>query len=116
MEDKTMEIQDYVDLLGVGMKEAGYKNMKISFRLIEGDDRIPIEHLDLKARSEHALRRSKINTLADLINQIDGTYDLMKIQSLGKGSAKEIMNVLLRFHIQRNLDAKRGPYDGIVLC
>ena len=51
-----------------------------------------IEELDLSVRSFNCLKRAGINTVGDLINNIE--EDMMKVRNLGRKSLEEVINKL----------------------
>ena len=57
----------------------------------------PIEDLELSVRSYNCLRRAGLSTVGELVEMIDTRDDLMKIRNLGKRSADEIMDAILRY-------------------
>jgi len=50
-----------------------------------------LEDMELSVRAYHCLQRAGYKTIGDLVSQIEGKADLLKIRHMGKLSANEVM-------------------------
>jgi DNA-directed RNA polymerase alpha subunit len=53
--------------------------------------------MELSVRAQHCLQRAGYKTIGDVVSGIDGKEDLLKIRSMGKLSANEVMVSLCCF-------------------
>ena len=69
-----------------------------------------IEEMELSVRAHHCLQRAGFHTVGDLVSEIDGREDLMKIRSMGKLSANEVMVSLCCFQYSLLNEEKKKSY------
>lgn len=70
----------------------------------------PIEELELSVRSYNCLRRAGLNTVGDIVENVDTRDDLLRIRNLGRRSADEIMDGILRYQYSILPKERRGKY------
>lgn len=93
-----------IDCLGMGIFKVIMQNRRF-FGRFSGNNDVPdfvtpvteIDDLSLSVRSENALRRAGINTIADLEKMT--TKELLGIRNLGKRSYDEIVSMLRLYNI-----------------
>lgn len=74
-----------------------------------------LEALDLSPRSSNCLHRAGFKTIGDMVNQINGSEDLMKIRNCGKKSVDEIMENLFCYQYQVLKEEKKVRFAKRVL-
>ena len=111
-----MDIKDLFEGIGIAMKEGGYKHLQFEWRIVPKDAVTPIDALDFSTRTSNALKSAGLFTMKDLAEHVTNSSDLKPLHNMGAKSVKEVMNALLYTHIERNIENKRKPYDGITLC
>ncbi len=74
-----------------------------------------IEALDLSPRSINCLHRAGFETIADVVEQIEGSEDLRKIRSCGTKSVNEIMEQLFCYQYMQLKPEKKMNYIAKVL-
>ena len=94
--------------------EALYRKYGQRFRfpvyMVDEFKMTPIEELDLSVRSYNCLRRAGMYTIGDIVRGIKTRDDLIKIRNLGKRSADEIMDRILRYQYSILPKERRGRY------
>lgn len=108
-----MNIKELFEDLGVAMKKGGYTHLSFEFPIIKEDSITSIDMFDYSTRTENALKNAGIFTVQDLAELVTNSADLKPLKNMGEKSVKEVMNSLLYTCIERNIIAKRKPYEGI---
>ena len=68
-----------------------------------------IDELQLSVRSQNALRRAQIDTIGDLVDQLNaGT--VKSIRNLGRKSYSEIQTKLLVYHYENMSDERKAKF------
>ena len=71
---------------------------------------IDVEALDLSVRSSNCLKRAGIKNVYDLMTEVNGRTDLLKIRNCGENSSREIMENLFLFQYAALKPEQRGRY------
>lgn len=84
--------------------------LRFSVRINEELMQADITELDLSQRSFNCLRRAKYDTVGELVLGIYNEDDLLKIHSLGKRSAGEIMRKVFLYQYMKMDEAQKRKY------
>lgn len=103
---KIMEASQVVDVRNV--HQGG--NFKCPMFLRDSDKNTGIDVLDLSVRSYNCLKRAGFNTMEDLITQIHGKADLMRIRNCGLKSVQEILEKMFIYQIMSFPESQRSWY------
>ena len=74
-----------------------------------------LEEMELSVRAYHCLQRAGYKTIGDLVSKIEGKADLLKIRSMGKLSANEVMVSLCCFQFSMLSDERKEKFVKRVL-
>ena len=88
------------------------RNGKLRFEIFINDKlrSTSIEALDLSPRSINCLHRAGFETIADVVEQIEGVEDLRKIRNCGTKSVNEIMEQLFCYQYMQLRPEKKLAY------
>ena len=93
------------------------KGRRLKFRvyITEQFYKTDIDELQLSVRSTNCLKRSKIYTVGQLCDSINGSEDLKHIRNCGKTSVAEIMDSLFAYQYAVLSPEKRANYLQTVI-
>lgn len=93
------------------------KSAKLRFPMYLGRilNETELEVLDLTQRSSNCLHRAGYRTIGGLVENINGSEDLMKIRNCGKKSVDEIMEKLFCYQYKVLKEEKKEIYAKRVL-
>ena len=74
-----------------------------------------LEDMELSVRAYHCLQRAGYKTIGDLVSKIEGKADLLKIRSMGKLSANEVMVRLCCYQFSLLNEEKKRNYIRRIL-
>ncbi len=95
---------------GLNLRDAKNGDFKFIVYQNEKYKDVDIEQLDLGVRSLNCLRRAGYHTVYDLITNISGRTDLLRIRNCGVTSSREIMESLFLFQYAALRPEQRNAY------